>query len=63
MFFLLYSSSLEHNFHSLEHSNQQSIELDGKEVVETEQCYSWETLLYQKTLLYVKLEQTVSRYV
>jgi hypothetical protein len=41
MFFLLYSASLEHNFHSLEHSNQQNIELDGKEVVETEQYRSW----------------------
>lgn len=40
-FFSLYSASLEHNFHSLEHSNQQNIELDGKEVVETEQCCSW----------------------
>ena len=41
MFFLLYSASLEHNFHSLEHSEQQNIEMEGKEVVETEQWRSW----------------------
>jgi hypothetical protein len=40
-FLLLYSASLEYNFHSLEQSNQQNKELDGKEVVETEQCRSW----------------------
>jgi hypothetical protein len=37
----LYSAFLEHNFHSLEHSKQQNIELDGKEVMETDQCRSW----------------------
>lgn len=41
MFFLLYCASLEHNFHSSEHSNRQNIELVGKEVVETQQCRSW----------------------
>jgi hypothetical protein len=39
-FFIIILCILEYNFHSLEHSNQQNKELDGKEIVETEQCRS-----------------------